>query len=306
MAEAPIKTIEGLSADGSHPVQRAWMEIDVPQCGYCQAGQIMSAAALLARTPKVTDADIDKAMNGNLCRCATYLRIRQAIHRAAALTTTPASTDPARREPVPGRGNRTVLKFESSKVRKHRESADITGHTMETLLVNRRAFLRVSSLAGGGMLLASYFEPVAAVLAQAPGTPPPPPLVPSAFISIAADGTVTIMAKNPETGQGIKTMLPMLIAEELEVDWKQVKVQQADLDPAKYGPQIEGGSTATPNNWEPMRRSRGGGQGDADCRRGADLERARVGVLRGLGRRDPPRQRPHARLRRARREGRRR
>ncbi len=124
---------------------------------------------------------------------------------------------------------------------------------MDTLLVNRRAFLRVSSLAGGGMLLASYFEPVSAVFAQAPGAPPPPPLVPTSFISIAADGTVTIMAKNPETGQGVKTMLPMLIAEELEVDWKQVKVQQADLDP-KYGGQTEGGSTATPNNYEPMRR----------------------------------------------------
>ena len=93
-AGADIKTIEGLSADGSHPLQRAWMEIDVPQCGYCQAGQIMSAAALLARKPKATDADIDRAMNGNLCRCATYLRIRQAIHRAAALaagTTTEAA-----------------------------------------------------------------------------------------------------------------------------------------------------------------------------------------------------------------------
>ncbi len=100
VAGAPIKTIEGLSADGSHPVQRAWMEIDVAQCGYCQAGQIMSAAALLARTPKVTDADIDKAMNGNLCRCATYLRIRQAIHRAAALTTVPTTSDPARGELV--------------------------------------------------------------------------------------------------------------------------------------------------------------------------------------------------------------
>ena len=96
VAGAPIKTIEGLSADGSHPVQRAWMEIDVPQCGYCQAGQIMSAAALLARKPKVTDADIDQAMNGNVCRCATYLRIRQAIHRAAALAATPTSTEPAR------------------------------------------------------------------------------------------------------------------------------------------------------------------------------------------------------------------
>jgi isoquinoline 1-oxidoreductase alpha subunit len=82
---ADVVTIEGLSPDGSHPVQRAWMELDVPQCGYCQAGQIMSAAALLARTPRPTDAEIDAAMNGNLCRCATYLRIRKAIHRAAEL-----------------------------------------------------------------------------------------------------------------------------------------------------------------------------------------------------------------------------
>ena len=80
---AEITTIEGLSSDGTHPVQEAWQEIDVPQCGYCQAGQIMAAAALLAKKPKPTDADIDQAMNGNLCRCATYLRIRKAIHRAA-------------------------------------------------------------------------------------------------------------------------------------------------------------------------------------------------------------------------------
>jgi isoquinoline 1-oxidoreductase alpha subunit len=85
VGSADITTIEGLSADGSHPLQRAWREVDVPQCGYCQAGQIMSAAALLAKSPKPTDADIDGAMNGNLCRCATYLRIREAIHRAAAL-----------------------------------------------------------------------------------------------------------------------------------------------------------------------------------------------------------------------------
>ncbi|HSE52866.1 MAG TPA: (2Fe-2S)-binding protein [Gemmatimonadales bacterium] len=81
---AEITTIEGLSPDGTHPLQRAWEELDIPQCGYCQAGQLMSAAALLAKTPKPTDADIDAAMNGNLCRCATYLRIRQGIHRAAA------------------------------------------------------------------------------------------------------------------------------------------------------------------------------------------------------------------------------
>jgi len=81
---ASITTIEGLSPDGSHPVQQAWEEIDVPQCGYCQAGQIMSAAALLERTPTPTDAQIDEAMNGNLCRCATYIRIREAIHLAAS------------------------------------------------------------------------------------------------------------------------------------------------------------------------------------------------------------------------------
>ena len=80
---ASITTIEGLSPDGTHPVQQAWEQVDVPQCGYCQAGQIMTAAALLERTPKPTDAQIDEAMNGNLCRCATYLRIREAIHVAA-------------------------------------------------------------------------------------------------------------------------------------------------------------------------------------------------------------------------------
>lgn len=85
---ASVLTIEGLSPDGSHPVQKAWLELDVPQCGYCQAGQIMSAVALLAQTPKPTDEDIDRVMNGNLCRCGTYLRIRQAVHRAAAMMAT--------------------------------------------------------------------------------------------------------------------------------------------------------------------------------------------------------------------------
>ena len=80
-----VTTIEGLSAQGTHPVQRAWVELDVPQCGFCQSGQIMSAAALLAQKATPTDADIDTAMAGNICRCGTYQRIRAAIHRAAAL-----------------------------------------------------------------------------------------------------------------------------------------------------------------------------------------------------------------------------
>jgi isoquinoline 1-oxidoreductase alpha subunit len=99
---SPITTIEGLSPDGTHPLQLAWQELDVPQCGYCQAGQLMSAAALLARKPKPTDRDIDAAMNGNLCRCTTYVRIRQAIHRAAG-TSVPASTA------MPKRGESGVL-----------------------------------------------------------------------------------------------------------------------------------------------------------------------------------------------------
>jgi isoquinoline 1-oxidoreductase alpha subunit len=81
--KADVKTIEGLSPDGSHPLQKAWLQVDVPQCGYCQAGQLMTASALLQSKPKPTDADIDAAMSGNVCRCGTYLRIREAIHIAA-------------------------------------------------------------------------------------------------------------------------------------------------------------------------------------------------------------------------------
>jgi len=83
VGSAAITTIEGLSPDGTHPLQRAWIAEDVPQCGYCQSGQIMSAAALLANTPSPSDAQIDTAMRGNICRCGTYVRIRAAIHRAA-------------------------------------------------------------------------------------------------------------------------------------------------------------------------------------------------------------------------------
>ena len=96
IAGAEITTVEGLSPDGTHPLQRAWEALDVPQCGYCQAGQLMSAAALLKRNPKPTDTDIDVAMSGNICRCATYPRIRQAIHEAAAATAIQAG------QPKPG------------------------------------------------------------------------------------------------------------------------------------------------------------------------------------------------------------
>jgi isoquinoline 1-oxidoreductase subunit alpha len=85
VAGKKVTTIEGISPDRSHPVQQAWMEIDVPQCGYCQSGQIMTAVALLSKKAEPTDADIDAAMRGNICRCGTYQRIREAVHRAAQL-----------------------------------------------------------------------------------------------------------------------------------------------------------------------------------------------------------------------------
>src|SRR5579871_1044500 len=124
--------------------------------------------------------------------------------------------------------------------------------------MDRRSFLKVSALSTGGVLLSYYFEPKAS--AQGRGGPPPPPPDPHTYIKVAADGTVTIMAKNPEVGQGIKTMLPMLIADELDVDWKNVKIEQADFDDRKYAGQIAGGSTATPTNWTPMRQAGAAGR----------------------------------------------
>jgi isoquinoline 1-oxidoreductase subunit beta len=123
---------------------------------------------------------------------------------------------------------------------------------MSNLVVDRRAFLRFTALAGGGLAVSAWFDP-AALFAQGRGRGSAPPLDPDVFVSIAPDGIVTIMAKNPEIGQGVKVTLPMLIAEELDVDWQNVRIKQADLD-AKYGQQSAGGSFAVPSNWDPMRR----------------------------------------------------
>jgi len=108
VAGKKVTTIEGLSPDRSHPVQKAWMEIDVPQCGYCQSGQIMTASALLAKTPKPTDAQIDDAMSGNICRCGTYPRIRKAIHRASQLSGSAAKPATTGAEVVPDEENALV------------------------------------------------------------------------------------------------------------------------------------------------------------------------------------------------------
>jgi isoquinoline 1-oxidoreductase beta subunit len=125
--------------------------------------------------------------------------------------------------------------------------------TVGTKQVNRRQFLQVSALAGGGVLIATSFEPLGRLDALA-ATSQGAGFEPNAYIKLMPDGFVTIIAKNPEIGQGVKTMLPMLIAEELDVDWSKVRIEQGDLDTTKFQGQSAGGSTATPNNWLPMRR----------------------------------------------------
>src|SRR5688500_1833644 len=123
--------------------------------------------------------------------------------------------------------------------------------------VSRRDFLRVSGIVGGGILFASYIDTLDAASAYV--TPGAADFVPNAFIRMTPDGIVTIIAKNPEIGQGVKTMLPMLIADELDVEWKNVRVEQGMFDPIKYDPRVfapqsTGGSQATPRNWMPMRQ----------------------------------------------------
>src|ERR1051326_5567645 len=124
---------------------------------------------------------------------------------------------------------------------------------MNARSINRRTFLQVTAMGGGGMLLGLYFKP--SLFGQ--GQPAVIP-VPNSFISITPDGIVTITAKNPEIGQGVKTSLPMTIADELDVDWKDVRIEQADLDTTKYSNQSAGGSTATPNSWNQMRQGGAG------------------------------------------------
>lgn len=126
------------------------------------------------------------------------------------------------------------------------------------IAIQRRSFLKVTALSAGGVMIGLYLEPEAE--AQGRGGPPPPPPNPHTYISVAPDGTVTIMAKNPEVGQGIKTMLPMIIADELDVDWNSVKIEQTDFNDKKYAAQMAAGSTATPTNWVPMRQAGAAGR----------------------------------------------
>jgi isoquinoline 1-oxidoreductase beta subunit len=142
----------------------------------------------------------------------------------------------------------------------------------KTAQLDRRAFLQVTALAGGGVIIGMYAPALAQEGARAGGPGQSAwSLAPNTYITVHPDNTFTIVAKNPETGQGIRTALPQIIADEFDIDWAQVKIQQADLNP-NYGPQIEGGSRAMPTNYDPMRQVGAGGRDDGDRRR-ADVER---------------------------------
>jgi len=123
---------------------------------------------------------------------------------------------------------------------------------MTTALLDRRSFLRVSALAGGGMVVAFHLDPAELFAQGPPGGGAT--FQANAFVKIMPDGKVTIINKNPEIGQGVKNMLPMIIADELDVDWSSVTVEQADADQAKYGTQLAAGSFSTPQNWTPLRQ----------------------------------------------------
>jgi hypothetical protein len=221
-----ITTIEGVGATRvGKAVQNAWLAIGVPQCGYCQAGQIMSATALLEKNPKPSDSDIDGAMSGNLCRCGTYTRIRSAIKVAA------------------GNEGRSMMDLRTLITARH------TG-------TSRRAFLK-TPLAG---LVLGIGLPRFGHAADEPqkyggdGMPQGLRDSPKIFVSIAPDGTVSVVVNRSEMGQGVRTSLPRIVADELEADYKRVRVVQAPGDEVKYGNQDTDGSRSTRHWFEPMRR----------------------------------------------------
>jgi isoquinoline 1-oxidoreductase beta subunit len=189
-----IITVEGIPED--HPIKRAWNAVDVPQCGYCQPGQIIDAVALLDRNPNPTDADIDGAMSGNLCRCGTYQRIRQAIHLAVEAI--------AKRKEI-----------DSSRISK-------------------------------------------------PGATKSVPFFPlNPYLRIGTDGSVVIVVGKSEMGQGVYSSLPMLVAEELEIDWSRISVEAAPVAQEYYHAQwgviqVTGGSTSVSSEWDRLRRAGAG------------------------------------------------
>ncbi len=240
-AGARITTIEGIGSDRvGRAVMDAWLKHDVAQCGYCQNGQVMSAIGLLRTKPRPTDADIDQAMAGNLCRCGTYQRIRAAIK-------TPPVRWPEREET-----NMRIRGIEALAGGQAGNSGEARPNTGVATL-DRRSFLKLTGLAGGGLALG--VAPLAQ--AQEGAKPKAPPPAPQAFLIIAPDNTVTVAVNRLEFGQGVHTALPMALAEELDADWRNVRATLAPAgDPYKdpgFGMQMTGGSTALNHSFQQYR-----------------------------------------------------
>ena len=285
---AKVTTIEGLSVDGSHPLQRAWMSEDVPQCGYCQAGQLMQAAALLARKPQPTDADIDMVMVDNICRCGTYQRVRAAIHKAAtpagfldsgqalgALTGALAAgsllsvgdaaagggaTSNDHHDPASCAGDCA----DCPNGRADAAVAQAFAAAAEPRLLSRRSLIKGAAAFQLGLILTRLDQKLPRLVMGAPldqGSGDQPlqdsgqPMALSAWIGITADDEVTITISKSEMGQGVRTSLAMLVAEELDADWAKVRVAQAPADQAAFGNQFTVGSTSVRTLYTPLRQA---------------------------------------------------
>ena len=247
VAGKKITTIEGLSPDRSHPVQRAWIEVDVPQCGYCQSGQVMSAAALLAQKPKPSDADIDDAMKGNICRCGTYQPSSPGPCTAPRnCKKASAQARPGSRSAEDARDEQMAWKLE---VRYERRNYD--GNRSPKFSENERGVAATSLIVG--FYLPGRIEALAATPAGAA------PASLNAWMLISPDDSVKIMIDKSEMGQGILTALCMIAAEELDCDWKKIHTEFAPaakeyFNPA-FGMQGTGGSSSVRSSWDPMRKA---------------------------------------------------
>ncbi len=230
-----VTTIEGLSPDGNHPVQQAWRKLSVPQCGFCQAGQIMQAASLLSKNRAPTDEQIVEEMQGNICRCGCY----QRIHRGRS-----------------SRRRRSMIMlqyFEDETFNVRRPRGDVV---LEN--VSRRSILG-GILTGTGLVLSARFSPASArealKLYPTGADDMPNKWVddPKVFVAIDPDGTVTIVAHRAEMGTGIRTSLPAVVADEMEADWSRVRLSQAPGDEPRYGNQDTDGSRSMRHFIQAMR-----------------------------------------------------
>lgn len=277
---AVITTIEGLAEDGNSAVQAAWQAEDVPQCGYCQVGQIMQATKLLEASPRPSDAEIDQAMGHNICRCGSYQRIRAAIHRAAEDAGRWAAALPegdaglagsllagaalagvvaGRAQGPGGCGSRDDLPSAGS--RRAGNGQDGSAGGPGSTLLSRRSVLKGAAAFQLALVLRGLDRWAPEIVNASAGAPggvagdqsgAADPVTLSVWVAIAADERVTLTVHKSEMGQGVRTSLAMIVAEELDADWSQVQIVQAPADRA-FGSQATVGSSSVSGSWNSLR-----------------------------------------------------